>query len=76
MSAGVAVSPSTAAAGFAPDMAPSANVRIVDSTNTVAVMTSSRPNGRTDCASRPPRDVPMGAALVGAVTEMAELTRP
>ena len=73
MSAGVAVSPSTAAAGFAPDKAPSAKVRIVDSTNTVAVMTSSRPNGRTDCSSRPPPDDLTGAA---AETEMAALTRP
>ncbi len=58
MSAGVAVSPSTAAAGLAPDIAPRAKVSIEASRKTVTAMRSIRPTGT---ATPTTRDVRVGA---------------
>ena len=53
MSVGVAVSPSTAAAGLLPDRAPRQKVSTEAKKNTVTETTSSRPTGRASWSARP-----------------------
>ena len=67
MSAGVAVSPSTAAAGFAPDSAPSANVRIDDEQEDGDARTIQQAADRPDAtgASRPSARRPESRAAAG-----------